>query len=110
MRPPIRSRGFSPRPRRHEATVPDKGKLWVELLGRYSKMPPPLAVKLDARARKPKAARPGVHAARRRLSPETVAARGRLSPETVNQLVADYEAGKSSTVLMKTYDLGEAQS
>ena len=71
----------------------------MELLGRYSKMPPPLAVKLDARARKPKAARPGVHAARRRLS-----------PETVNQLVADYEAGKSSTVLMKTYDLGEAQS
>lgn len=55
-----------------------------------------LAVKLDARARKPKAARPGVHAARRRLS-----------PETVNQLVADYEAGKSSTVLMKTYDLGK---
>ena len=31
LRAPIGSRGFSHRLGRHDATVPDQGKLWVEL-------------------------------------------------------------------------------
>lgn len=66
-------------------------------MGRYSKLPElPGFGHLAAEGRLPVARSRRVHAARRRLSTDTLA-----------QLVADYEAGQPTTELMATYDLGK---
>jgi hypothetical protein len=68
----------------------------VELLGRYSKTPP----------------LPTFHASRRQTSPATApgrihAAHKRLGPDVIQQLIRDYEAGHSTTTLMRVYGLGK---
>lgn len=67
----------------------------VELLGRYSKMPPPPAVR-SAGCRPDRSAQRPIHAVRKRLS-----------PETVQRLTAHYEAGRSTSWLMANYSLGK---
>jgi hypothetical protein len=68
----------------------------VELLGRYSKTPAPLPVKLAQRRADRTPARPRVHDVRKRLSDEVIA-----------RLVADYESGQSTTALVRRYQLGK---
>jgi DNA-directed RNA polymerase specialized sigma24 family protein len=68
----------------------------VELLGRYSKTPALLPAPLARRRRSSPARSSRIHAARKRLG-----------PDSVQQLVADYEAGDSTTILMRTYGLGK---
>ncbi len=69
----------------------------MELLGRYSKIQKPnLTIRSPGASAKPRHSHPLVHAARRRLSADE---RG--------QLAADYEAGKSTTWLMRNYHLGK---
>lgn len=69
----------------------------VAVLTRYSKIAAPTAVPFDRPRREPDVASPRVGAVRRRLRPELIA-----------QLVADYEAGHSTTQLMQTYGPGKA--
>jgi hypothetical protein len=69
----------------------------VELPGRYSKLQAPdLTLRLPGTTGKPRRSRPLIHAARRRLS-----------TNERRQLAADYEAGRSTTWLMRTYRLGK---
>jgi hypothetical protein len=68
----------------------------VELLGRYSKTPALLPAPLARRRRSSPARSSRIHAARKRLR-----------PDSIQQLVADYEAGDSTTILMRTYGLGK---
>jgi DNA-directed RNA polymerase specialized sigma24 family protein len=68
----------------------------VELLGRYSKTPALLPAPLARRRRSSPARSSRIHAARKRLG-----------PDSIQQLVADYEAGDSTTILMRTYGLGK---
>jgi hypothetical protein len=68
----------------------------VELLGRYSKTPVPLAVPGPRRRGSSLVVARRIHAARKRLG-----------PDVIQQLVTDYEAGHSTTALMQTYGLGK---
>jgi DNA-directed RNA polymerase specialized sigma24 family protein len=68
----------------------------VELLGGYSKLPKPLSKRFPDASGKPHRSRPLVHAARRRLT-----------AHERSQLAADYEAGRSTTWLMRSYHLGK---
>jgi hypothetical protein len=68
----------------------------VELLGRYSKIPPPLNLPPNRRQKRPRTPPGLIHSVRKRLG-----------PEIVQQLVNDYEAGKSTTALTTSYGLGK---
>jgi hypothetical protein len=68
----------------------------VELLQRYSKLANLSKIGQYDRSRSVPVVRPQVHALKRRLR-----------PEDITQLVADYQAGSSSTALMKKYQLGK---
>jgi hypothetical protein len=68
----------------------------VELLGRYSKLQKPLTKHIRATSGRLHRSHPHVHAARRRLS-----------DDERSRLAADYKAGRSTTWLMRTYDLGK---
>jgi hypothetical protein len=68
----------------------------VELLGRYSKIQAPRTTPLCRASGKPQSSTPRVHSAQKRLG-----------PNAVQQLVRDYEAGRSTTWLMQTYGLGK---
>ena len=68
----------------------------VELLHRYSKLPkPPLYLKSNTSSSR-HISHSGIHRIQRRFSRETIA-----------QLVADYQTGLSTAVLMQRYHLGK---
>src|SRR5712691_5988160 len=77
------------------ADYPDLGEC-VELLHRYSKLPNLSKIGQSSHPRSMPIAHPRTHRIRKRLS-----------TQTITQLVADYEAGASSTALMKKYQLGK---
>ena len=68
----------------------------AELLGRYSKIAPPLHLEPDTRRRQPAITRPRLHNVRKRLNSEDFAG-----------IAADYQAGQSTIALVKTYALGK---
>jgi transposase-like protein len=68
----------------------------VELLVRYSKTQVPKAKRLPVTSDKPRSPHPLIHAARRRLT-----------ADERSRLAADYESGRSTTWLMRTYHLGK---
>lgn len=68
----------------------------LELLGRYSKLPAPPAIRRTTRGRIANSPRPRVHSIARRLDQATVAA-----------MAADYEAGTPTTRLTAEYGLSK---
>ncbi len=68
----------------------------MELVQRYSKLPVMPRIARSDGVRSVPTARPRIHAVRKRLSPDTIA-----------QLVADYQAGLSTAVLMERYHIGK---
>ena len=78
---------------RHTAALSNPSQ---ELFGRYSKLQKPMTKRLPDASGRPHRSRPLVHAARRQLNADE---RG--------QLAADYEAGYSTTWLMRNYRLGK---
>jgi hypothetical protein len=68
----------------------------VEVLGRYSKIPPPLTLPPARRQKRARTVPGRIHSVRKRLG-----------PDVIRQLVRDYEAGESTTALTQSYALGK---
>jgi len=70
----------------------------VELMHRYSKMPdlPIFRHRVKDAGERASTSHPRIHRAQQRLGPEAIA-----------QLVADYQAGRSTTELMRQHRIGK---